>query len=167
MSNNDLSPLLRIRRSREELARRSVANQQQELLRQHRILSEKNEQMTSFTAWKQQQEATLFEALTQHPVSPTELLDYRSSMTALLSRQQELMQQFLQQQQITQQSEQALAEAKVNFLEKQRAAEKCGELVREENELIKITRNARDDDELDEAALNQWITTHNNPDQGA
>lgn len=166
MSTNDLSVLLRIRRSREELARRTVANQKQELLKQHRVLYEKNEQLTHFAAWKQEEECTLFQAITQHPVSPTELHAYRSSMTALIARQQALIQQLLQQQQLARQSEQALAEAKVNFLEKHRATEKCGELVRGENELMKIVQNARDDDELDEAALNQWITINKNPDQG-
>ena len=163
MSDSDLDPLLRVRVSREELAQRRLAEQKQNLAREYQALELKTQQLEQYLEWKRQQETTLFQALTQAPVPTTELLQYRASMTRLIVRQQQLGEELGQQQAATRAAEAAVAEAKANFVEKHRAAEKCRELVGEQRELKETTQRLREDEELDELAQSQWIAARNAP----
>jgi flagellar biosynthesis chaperone FliJ len=165
VSKTDLTPLLRVRQSREELARRSLANQKQVLMQQSQVLEERRQELDHYDQWRQQQEHRLFRALTQSPVPPSELLSYHASMARLLAHQQQLGEALERQKAATREAEAALLQARINFHEKRRAAEKCRELVREENELIELKQRSKDDEELDEAALSQWISAHHAPNQ--
>ncbi len=167
MSDSDLEPLLRIRASREELARRQVAQQQQAVVQHHRLLHEKNVQLHHYLKWKKEQEVSLFEALTRGPISTSELFRYRTSMTNLVNRQQQLMAELDQQQAMTREAEKALDDAKANFIEMHRATEKCRELVDEEKELNELNHRLKEDDELDELALAQWVAGQCIPDHEA
>ena len=167
MNSSDLDTLMKIRSSREEHARTEVANRQNEVLQQHQVLEEKTGMLNSFENWKRREESELFHALQQQPVPPSQLQDYRNSLTSLIQRQQQLTSQVIEQQQATHQAEQTLAEAKVKLVEKNRAAVKCRELINDEKELIESGIQYQEENELEEAALTQWIFSQKAQDNGA
>jgi prophage antirepressor-like protein len=167
MSSNDLDTLLKIRNSREELARHEVANQKHEVLQQHKVLREKTGMLHSFQNWKKQEESNLLQAIQQQPVPPAELQSFRNSLTSLIQRQQRLNSEVVEQQQTTEQAEQTLAEAKVKLVEKNRAAEKCRELISDEKELSELEASFLEESEMEETALTQWIFARKAQDQGA